>query len=134
MPRQHNPPYYRYGAQTYPYAANWSGRPWPATRAATTRGLGDVTRMSEFFRVPPSEDPYVLHAAAQDHPSMFTVPRSGDPYAIHKAQQAMLEPGGPTGGLGFLPQLSRMEKTAALVAAAGLGAWLLLRKKKGGER
>lgn len=131
MPRQHNPPYYRYGSQTYPYEANWAGRPWPNARAATTRALGDVTRDTEFFEVPARGDPYLLHAAEQGHPSMFRVPRSASPYAIHKAQQVELEPGGPTGGLGFLPQLSRMEKTAALVGVAALGAWFFFRKKRG---
>ena len=111
------PKYYRYGYQQPKYAFNRGGLPVQSQRAASTRGLGDVTNTSHRIDLVPSEDPYLLHKKYYQRPFHFAVPEADSPYYTHKY--------GAVGAMGP----SNTEMSALKIAAATAAAWFLLIKK-----
>ncbi|MDX1421553.1 MAG: hypothetical protein R3322_00345 [Kiloniellales bacterium] len=121
---------YRFGFQQPEYQGRWKGLPegrsWSAEHRAladvmeldegTPVTMGDVTNLSQFFRVPDKDSPYYLHKREQRLP-FFEVRKEGSPYWLH------------THGLRHVDGFELSGRNLALAGAAAVVGWLLLRKK-----
>ena len=116
------PRFYRFGFQRPVYPAlrrfSWS------TQGAEMRALGDVTDLSQFFRVPRNEQPYWLHKRNYQRPAEFYIPKADSPYWLHKHDGV---PGLPT-SVGDA-QFSRNEKRLLMLGAAGAALYFLVLRK-----